>query len=153
MSFPLSIYRPICRLLFHCHHQLDSLEEERANLASQCEELRLSLQQLQQQQREKAQEESTRQQKITDSSAQTDPEEVGETSASGTDSISDRSRLDHFPFTLYELSLSDKVRNPTEQQCKSDFSSVCLFPLVWLSSGTTSGAFSSTTCLLWTWTK
>ncbi|TMS06323.1 MORC family CW-type zinc finger protein 3 [Larimichthys crocea] len=73
--------------------KLDSLEEERANLASQCEELRLSLQQLQQQQREKAQEESTRLQKNTDSSAQTDPEEVGGTSASGTDSISDRSSL------------------------------------------------------------
>lgn len=69
----------------HCvlRHQLDSLEGERANLASQCEELRLSLQQ----QRENAQKGSTTSDRVTDSSAQTDPEEAG-----GTNSSSDTSR-------------------------------------------------------------
>ncbi|XP_035532911.1 MORC family CW-type zinc finger protein 3a [Morone saxatilis] len=65
--------------------QVDSLEEERANLASQCEELRLSLQQ----QRENAQKGSTTPHRATDSTAQTDPEEAGGT---GMDSSSNTSR-------------------------------------------------------------
>lgn len=64
------------------YHQLDSLEEERATLASQCEELKLSLQQ----QRENAQGTS---QRVTASSVQTDPEETGGAADSGTDSTSD----------------------------------------------------------------
>ncbi|XP_039674451.1 MORC family CW-type zinc finger protein 3a isoform X1 [Perca fluviatilis] len=68
--------------------QLNSLEEEKANLASQCEELRLSLQQ----QREKAQERSPTQHRVTDSTVQTDPEEAGGTVNSGIDSSSDASR-------------------------------------------------------------
>uniref|UniRef100_A0A7N5ZR87 CW-type domain-containing protein n=1 Tax=Anabas testudineus TaxID=64144 RepID=A0A7N5ZR87_ANATE len=62
--------------------RLDSLEEERATLASQCEELKLSLQQ----QRENAQGTS---QRVTASSVQTDPEETGGAADSGTDSTSD----------------------------------------------------------------
>lgn len=58
--------------------QLDSLEEERADLASQCEELRLRLQQ----QRENAQEGSTASLRATDSSVQTDPENAERTAAS-----------------------------------------------------------------------
>ncbi|XP_067371166.1 MORC family CW-type zinc finger protein 3a isoform X2 [Channa argus] len=50
--------------------QLDSVEEERANLAFQCEKLRLSLQQ----QRPNTQKENTRPQRVTDSSVQTNPE-------------------------------------------------------------------------------
>uniref|UniRef100_A0A3Q3XNU6 Uncharacterized protein n=1 Tax=Mola mola TaxID=94237 RepID=A0A3Q3XNU6_MOLML len=55
--------------------QLNSLEEERADLASQCEELRLRLQQ----QRENAQERSTASLRATDSSVQTDPENAERT--------------------------------------------------------------------------
>ncbi|XP_035860319.1 MORC family CW-type zinc finger protein 3a isoform X2 [Sander lucioperca] len=68
--------------------QLNSLEEEKANLASQCEELRLSLQQ----QRESAKERSPPQHRVTDSTVQTDPEEAGGTANSGIDSSSDTSR-------------------------------------------------------------
>ncbi|XP_078118165.1 MORC family CW-type zinc finger protein 3a isoform X2 [Sander vitreus] len=68
--------------------QLNSLEEEKANLASQCEELRLSLQQ----QRESAKERNPPQHRVTDSTVQTDPEEAGETANSGIDSSSDTSR-------------------------------------------------------------
>lgn len=76
------------------YHQLDSLEEERANLASQCEELRLSLQQ---QRGKNAHEVNTTPQGATDSSVQTDPEEAGGTADSGTDSSSDLlRRLDSY---------------------------------------------------------
>ncbi|KAM8749469.1 MORC family CW-type zinc finger protein 3a [Acanthopagrus schlegelii] len=61
------------------HSRLDSVEEERANLASQCEELRVSLQQ----EREKAQEAH----RATDSS-----ESGGAAPASGTESSSDTFR-------------------------------------------------------------
>ncbi|XP_063744000.1 MORC family CW-type zinc finger protein 3a isoform X2 [Eleginops maclovinus] len=67
---------------------LTSLEEEKANLASQCEELRLNLQQ----ERENAQEKSRIQNSVTDSTVQTDPEEAGEASTSGTGSSSETSR-------------------------------------------------------------
>ncbi|XP_070694062.1 MORC family CW-type zinc finger protein 3a [Pempheris klunzingeri] len=70
--------------------QLDSLEEERANLASQCEELRLSLQQ----QRENAQEGSTTPHSVTVSSVQTDIEEAGGTADSGTRSDKHRSLIE-----------------------------------------------------------
>ncbi|XP_040913863.1 MORC family CW-type zinc finger protein 3a isoform X2 [Toxotes jaculatrix] len=60
--------------------QVDSLEEERANLAAQCEKLRLSLQQ----QRENP--------AATDSSVQTDTEETEGAAVSGTDSNSDTLR-------------------------------------------------------------
>nr|XP_033473928.1 MORC family CW-type zinc finger protein 3a [Epinephelus lanceolatus] len=68
--------------------QVESLEEERANLAAQCEELRLSLQQ----QRENAQNGSTTPRRVTDSTAQTDPEERGAMANGGTDLTSDTSR-------------------------------------------------------------
>ncbi|XP_032386265.1 MORC family CW-type zinc finger protein 3a isoform X2 [Etheostoma spectabile] len=68
--------------------QLNSLEVEKVNLASQCEELRLSLQQ----QRENAQERSPTQHIVTDCTVQTDPEEAGGTANSGIDSSTDTSR-------------------------------------------------------------
>ncbi|KAF3694771.1 MORC family CW-type zinc finger protein 3 Nuclear matrix protein 2 [Channa argus] len=64
--------------------QLDSVEEERANLAFQCEKLRLSLQQ----QRPNTQKENTRPQRVTDSSVQTNPEWAEGTANSGTNSSS-----------------------------------------------------------------
>ncbi|XP_076603893.1 uncharacterized protein LOC143330975 isoform X2 [Chaetodon auriga] len=68
--------------------QLASVEEERANLASQCEELRMSLQQ----QREEG---STTPHRAADSSAQSGRAAAGGTAASGTFSSSDTSgRLD-----------------------------------------------------------
>ncbi|XP_034416819.1 MORC family CW-type zinc finger protein 3a [Cyclopterus lumpus] len=67
------------------HTRLGGLEEEKAKLASECEELRLSLQQ----EREKAQRGSTRPHGNTDS---TDPEEAGATGATGANSSSDTSR-------------------------------------------------------------
>ncbi|XP_029315454.1 MORC family CW-type zinc finger protein 3a isoform X2 [Cottoperca gobio] len=67
--------------------QLTSLEEEKANLASQCDELRLS----QQQQRENAQERSTTPHGAT-GSTEGDPQEEGATASSSTDSSSDTSK-------------------------------------------------------------
>ncbi|XP_076603728.1 MORC family CW-type zinc finger protein 3a isoform X2 [Chaetodon auriga] len=64
--------------------QLTSVEEERANLASQCEELRMSLQQ----QREEG---STTPHRAADSSVQSDRAAAGGTAASGTHSSSDAS--------------------------------------------------------------
>ncbi|XP_074551533.1 MORC family CW-type zinc finger protein 3a isoform X2 [Halichoeres trimaculatus] len=63
--------------------RLDSLEEERANLASQCEELKMSLQQ----QRDNAQERGIPPCRASESSVQTDQEDQGQT-----DSRSDTSR-------------------------------------------------------------
>ncbi|XP_056281768.1 MORC family CW-type zinc finger protein 3a isoform X2 [Pseudoliparis swirei] len=59
------------------HTRLDGLEEEKANLASECEELRLSLQQ----EREKAQRGSTRPHRDADSTDPTDPEEAAATTS------------------------------------------------------------------------
>ncbi|XP_054471050.1 MORC family CW-type zinc finger protein 3-like isoform X2 [Anoplopoma fimbria] len=68
--------------------KLDSMEVERANLASECQELRLSLQQ----ERENAQEGSTTPHRTTDSTIQTDPEEALATAESDTNSSTDTSR-------------------------------------------------------------
>ncbi|XP_029980740.1 MORC family CW-type zinc finger protein 3a isoform X2 [Sphaeramia orbicularis] len=68
--------------------QLDGLEEERANLASKCEELTLRLQQ----QRENTGEGSRAQHQANDSSAPTDPEEAGGSADSGPASSSDACR-------------------------------------------------------------
>ncbi|XP_070770954.1 MORC family CW-type zinc finger protein 3a [Enoplosus armatus] len=65
--------------------QLDSVEKQRAILASQCEELKLQLQQ----QRERAREGSATPRRVTDSSVQTDPNEAGGIAVSVTDSSSD----------------------------------------------------------------
>lgn len=104
-------------------HQLESLEEERANLTSQCEELRLSLQQ----QRENAREGSATSRTAINCSVQTDPEEAG-----GTDT-----RLDcwkkSFPLMLYELSLCHLTKpfvNSATQQ-NNDVNlifALCFFP-------------------------
>ncbi|KAF3843168.1 hypothetical protein F7725_002017 [Dissostichus mawsoni] len=59
-------------------------EKEKANLVSQWEEFRLSLQQ----EKDNAQESSTTPHRASDSTVQTDPEEAGEASTSGTQSSS-----------------------------------------------------------------
>ncbi|XP_033984640.1 MORC family CW-type zinc finger protein 3a isoform X2 [Trematomus bernacchii] len=64
--------------------QLTSLDEEKANLVSQWEEFRLSLQQ----EKDNAQESSTTPHRASDSTVHTDPEEAGEASTSGTHSSS-----------------------------------------------------------------
>uniref|UniRef100_A0A673AUK8 MORC family CW-type zinc finger 3a n=1 Tax=Sphaeramia orbicularis TaxID=375764 RepID=A0A673AUK8_9TELE len=82
--------------------QLDGLEEERANLASKCEELTLRLQQ----QRENTGEGSRAQHQANDSSAPTDPEEAGGSADSGPASSSDACRrylLDNAIHDLVEL--------------------------------------------------
>lgn len=61
LTFPSIFFPPAFHSLLY--HQLDSLDEEKANLVSQCEELRLNLQQ----QREKALEGNTAQQHTGDS--------------------------------------------------------------------------------------
>lgn len=87
-------YLSLCKIFFlpvvPCvlYHQLDSLEEERANLASECEELKLSLQH----QKENAQEGNATPLRSTDSSVKTDPEGAGATKDPGTDSSSDTLR-------------------------------------------------------------
>ncbi|XP_069389488.1 MORC family CW-type zinc finger protein 3a isoform X2 [Paralichthys olivaceus] len=74
------------------HSQMDSVQEENANLAAQCEELRLKLQQ----QRGNAEEGSTKPpQRFTDSSARTDAAEAAEAAeatVTGGDSSSDTFR-------------------------------------------------------------
>ncbi|KAK1902861.1 MORC family CW-type zinc finger protein 3 [Dissostichus eleginoides] len=64
--------------------QLTSLEEEKANLVSKWEEFRVSLEQ----EKDNAQESSTTPHRASDSTVQTDPEEAGEASTSGTQSSS-----------------------------------------------------------------
>lgn len=96
------------------YDQLDSLEDEKANLASQCEELRLRLQQ----QRENREEGSTTPSRTTDSFVRTDPENAEVTAASF-------KRLD------WKISYQFvNLMNPAEQQCKPEFRSVSLLPLV-----------------------
>lgn len=111
---------------------MDSLERERANLASQCEELRLSLQQPRE-----IQGGSTASDRATDYSAQTDPEEAG-----GTDSSSDTSRRlvcwkITFPFMLHELSLNYHyltklfINSVTQQNNDANLIfSLCVSPLL-----------------------
>lgn len=86
------------------HHQLDLVEEDKANLAAQCEELQLSLEH----QREKAQSLPT----TSESSIQTHPEEEGGAAVSGTHSNSDASRrLDCWEITPrgFDVPLFDKA--------------------------------------------
>lgn len=86
------------------HHQLDLVEEHKANLAAQCEELQLSLEH----QREKAQSLPT----TSESSIQTHPEEEGGAAVSGTHSNSDASRrLDCWEITPrgFDVALFDKA--------------------------------------------
>lgn len=100
------------------YNQLDHLEEEKANLAYQCEELRLRLQQ-QQQKRENTEREegSTALNRTTDSFVQTDPE-----NGEGTEALSER--LD-WKISYQCINLT----NPAEQQCKLDLHSCLSVPI------------------------